>query len=326
MSLSSHLAASVAEHGRLAFHPDCPRCRTDRLAGSLAAESLLSRRTKAALAAGLLAFSTGAPPAVAQIPDAGEQQDATTPPGGEPPGLGADFDPGGDDSFDYEAAPLSGGPEAGGAEDEGLGAPVETEPTTDQEAPPVLEAAPAPPAATPEPEQTPLPAPAPPTQAPPPAPPATPPAPPTMVPAEPLAAEGEKPQVQRETRQTPKERAAPTRGPETHQVERPPTIGTNAAPPPEVSVTAIQPTTTQVPETTVPASQPADPPDAPVKGTSYTVRPGDSLWSIARRVLGPEASAGRIAREVNRLWELNAERIGTGNPSLLHIGTVLRLR
>jgi nucleoid-associated protein YgaU len=63
----------------------------------------------------------------------------------------------------------------------------------------------------------------------------------------------------------------------------------------------------------------------PVKGDSYTVRPGDSLWSIARRVLEPQASAGRIAREVNRLWELNQARIGTGNPSLIHVGTVLDL-
>jgi nucleoid-associated protein YgaU len=56
------------------------------------------------------------------------------------------------------------------------------------------------------------------------------------------------------------------------------------------------------------------------------VRPGDSLWSIARRLLGPDASAGRIAREVNRLWELNRERIATGDPDLLMVGTKLRLR
>jgi nucleoid-associated protein YgaU len=55
------------------------------------------------------------------------------------------------------------------------------------------------------------------------------------------------------------------------------------------------------------------------------VRAGDSLWSIARRLLGPDASAGRIAREVNRLWQLNRDRIGTGNPSLIQVGTVLEL-
>jgi hypothetical protein len=29
---------------------------------------------------------------------------------------------------------------------------------------------------------------------------------------------------------------------------------------------------------------------------------------------------------VNRLWQLNEERIGTGDPSLLHVGTLLKLR
>jgi nucleoid-associated protein YgaU len=58
----------------------------------------------------------------------------------------------------------------------------------------------------------------------------------------------------------------------------------------------------------------------------YVVRPGDSLWSIAKRQLEADSSAGRIAREVNRLWELNRERIGTGDPSLLHVGTSLLLR
>jgi nucleoid-associated protein YgaU len=62
-----------------------------------------------------------------------------------------------------------------------------------------------------------------------------------------------------------------------------------------------------------------------IRGQRYTVRAGDSLWSIARRLLGPGASAGRIAREVNRLWGLNRDRIGTGSPSLIHVGTVLKL-
>ena len=79
------------------------------------------------------------------------------------------------------------------------------------------------------------------------------------------------------------------------------------------------------PPTTAAVSQPGSPEDGRIRGQSYTVRAGDSLWSIARRLLGPEASAGRIAREVNRLWELNRNRIGTGNPSLIHVGTVLKL-
>jgi Tfp pilus assembly protein FimV len=77
---------------------------------------------------------------------------------------------------------------------------------------------------------------------------------------------------------------------------------------------------------TVAVSQPAAVRAADLVGAaSYRVRAGDSLWSIARRIVGSDASAGRVAREVNRLWQLNADRIGTGNPNLLYAGTVLRL-
>jgi nucleoid-associated protein YgaU len=71
---------------------------------------------------------------------------------------------------------------------------------------------------------------------------------------------------------------------------------------------------------------PAD--DRPPGGgpASYVVQPGDSLWSIAKRLLGRDASPGSIAREVNRLWSLNRSRIATGNPDLLMVGTRLELR
>jgi nucleoid-associated protein YgaU len=58
---------------------------------------------------------------------------------------------------------------------------------------------------------------------------------------------------------------------------------------------------------------------------SHVVRPGESLWSIAEDLLGGDASPARVAREVNRLWELNAARIGTGDPDLVMAGTTLRL-
>jgi nucleoid-associated protein YgaU len=61
-------------------------------------------------------------------------------------------------------------------------------------------------------------------------------------------------------------------------------------------------------------------------GRFHVVEPGESLWAIAKRLLGPDASAARIAREVARLWGLNEERIATGNPDLLLPGTKLRLR
>jgi nucleoid-associated protein YgaU len=56
------------------------------------------------------------------------------------------------------------------------------------------------------------------------------------------------------------------------------------------------------------------------------VRPGDTLWSIARRVLGEEADEAAVAAEASRIWRLNADRIGIGSPEVLLPGTVLRLR
>jgi hypothetical protein len=56
------------------------------------------------------------------------------------------------------------------------------------------------------------------------------------------------------------------------------------------------------------------------------VQRGESLWAIASDVLGRDAGPARIAREVDRLWELNKERIATGDPDLVMIGTRLVLR
>jgi hypothetical protein len=58
----------------------------------------------------------------------------------------------------------------------------------------------------------------------------------------------------------------------------------------------------------------------------HVVRPGESLWSIASALLEPGASARTIAHQVRRLWRLNEDRIGTGDPNLLAIGVKLRLR
>jgi hypothetical protein len=58
---------------------------------------------------------------------------------------------------------------------------------------------------------------------------------------------------------------------------------------------------------------------------SHTVAAGECLWTIAEGYLPPGASNAEIAAEVHRLWVLNAGRIGTGDPDVLLIGTVLRL-
>ena len=53
---------------------------------------------------------------------------------------------------------------------------------------------------------------------------------------------------------------------------------------------------------------------------------GESLWSIASDVLGSRATVAKVAREVNRLWDLNQARIGTGDRDLLPVGTRLVLK
>ena len=58
----------------------------------------------------------------------------------------------------------------------------------------------------------------------------------------------------------------------------------------------------------------------------HTVRAGDCLWSIAERLLPAGAGIAEIEAEVQRLWRLNAARIGTGDPNLIYAGTELVLR
>jgi hypothetical protein len=58
----------------------------------------------------------------------------------------------------------------------------------------------------------------------------------------------------------------------------------------------------------------------------HAVRPGESLWTIAEDLLAPDASATRIAAEVARLWELNRDRIPSGDPDQIAVGQQLRIR
>lgn len=74
----------------------------------------------------------------------------------------------------------------------------------------------------------------------------------------------------------------------------------------------------------------ADPKPAPRSAQgprgSVLVRSGDSLWTIADDQLGGDPTAAQIAKEVDRLWTLNAKSIGTGNRDLILPGQRLRLR
>lgn len=324
MSLSRHLTSPSATHGRLAFHPECPRCRNERLNGQLAGDRMVALRTQAALAAGLLAFSAGAPPAAALASPQSEEQEGGTDPGVEAPGLEADFDPGADHGFDVDiSTPPSA--EGGGQEDEGDGPPVESEPLSDpdvDQVDPDAPPQPEPPSATPEPE--------PPPSIPPGTAPATPPPAPAEPPVtappqapEPRAAESKPNTSDGHKQPKPVEGGKKhSQGPASDLVSTP-----AAAPAADPAPVAIPDDPAAVaPTDTVAVSQSAQAPGESGKGAGYRVREGDSLWSIAARRLGPGASAGQIARQVNRLWELNADRIGTGNPSLIHVGTMLRLR
>jgi hypothetical protein len=60
-------------------------------------------------------------------------------------------------------------------------------------------------------------------------------------------------------------------------------------------------------------------------GRTHVVKPGQSLWMIAQGLVG-RRSIGQIAFEVGRLWQLNAARIGTGDPDLIFPGQTLRLK
>lgn len=99
----------------------------------------------------------------------------------------------------------------------------------------------------------------------------------------------------------------------------------------EASEPSVPPTEAPLPEAqSQPAATPAErqaPASAPHRDNGFhAVRPGESLWSIATALLPAGASNAEIATEVQRLWEVNEERIGTGDPNLIFVGTALRLR
>jgi nucleoid-associated protein YgaU len=60
-------------------------------------------------------------------------------------------------------------------------------------------------------------------------------------------------------------------------------------------------------------------------GSIHVVRAGESLWSIARELLPARATSAQVAAEVARLWNLNQNRIGSGDPKLILPGERLRI-
>ncbi len=67
------------------------------------------------------------------------------------------------------------------------------------------------------------------------------------------------------------------------------------------------------------------PPGSEAAGQMILVRPGDSLWTIARSRLPAGASDAAIWHEVLAIWHRNAGRIGTGDPNLIFSGTRLQV-
>jgi hypothetical protein len=358
-SLTEHLRRPD-DHGRLAFHPDCPLCREERLAGPLPPEAVVGRRTQAVLAAGVLALSSATPTAaVATEPDE-EHEGATAPEQVVPDETLSDpgFDPGGETELQFDvasgpaqappgdpAADTGGGqdgPPADPADDTG---PVEQEPTMDAEVPvadpgdgtdkeraagqptsPSSDPLPAP-SATKQPpvpasEQPPVPASG---QPPVPAPAAA--APPSDAPiaeakpTTPTPTDTDKAPAAREK----KHEAA-------HHKQRParaiaPSYASAPAPAPQPEPVYVS---SDTPTQATPEAAPAVVinHDRAIHGGDrfHVVQQGESLWSIASDLLGQDASTARIARQVNRLWELNSARIATGDRNLIMTGTRIALR
>jgi LysM domain len=348
-SLTAHLR-ETDDHGRLRFHPNCPVCRQERLYGTLSSEPIVSRRAQALLAGGVLAVSSSAPAVtIAQEPDRQSEGVAAPEALGGPELDDPSFDPGGDTALSFDTAPAPAAPEGG--EDSGAGAPLDVEPTVDLDAglapveepgAPVAET-PAPPtdeeAGTPPVGSVPPVGPQPPATAPP--------TPPVEPPAQ-LGDEATTPPVETpDARENVRSKAdRPASPPRVDDEAGPPADGRRAVTPPAPSVPpAAAPPAAAAPSLPATPSAPSSPAAEPVavaevdvappadspkpldrNARFYVVQPGDSLWSIAKRLVGPDASPARVARAVNRLWSVNRDQIATGDPDLLMVGTRLDLR
>lgn len=320
-SLTAHLTDS-GDHGRLGFHPGCPACRQQRLFGSLSSEAVISRRAQAALASGVLALSAAGPSAaLAQEPD----QQAEGAPGAQQatgegdPGANLLVEAPAEDPDADRTLPLADPSDSELKED----VPVETEPIEAPSPPAVpgseAEARPDPkPTSDPlQPETVPRPtAPGSPTESP-----GLVDSPPEATAPEPAPLTDEPTPGALHPEQTAETGPRDHSAPETSFAETTPAAPiapqATAAPGP-----AAETTLTSVSSAPAPNAKPA----TSRGGRFLVVQPGDSLWSIAKRLVGPDASPARIAREVNRLWQLNSDQIGTGSPDLLLVGTKLELR
>ncbi len=343
-SLKVHLR-QAGDHGRLGFHPECPVCCEERLAGALPSDALISARAPAVLAAGVLAFSY-ASPAVVLAQEGGQDQglasDSTTASPGDEVNAGPEdsdetsADPA--DAADDNDADGTGpvGPDLVTNGDDSAGDPAPATPTAAPAAP--TTPAPSVQSAAAAPQAKPLVGAKAPGSV----------APATPAPATPAAAAPGS--VAAPDGTTPPAAAAPgtavardgnERAPArtrvvrrlVHKHRHAPNVAVRSASAPVAPVAPVAAPRPAV--TTVAYVAQQVPAPVVVRRAGRSARPGDrvhvvfageSLWSIAQDVLGAKASVGETAREVDRFWVLNRERIGTGDRDLLPIGTRLVLR
>jgi hypothetical protein len=321
-SLTAHLKQSD-DHGRLRFHPECPICRGERLSGALPGEAIVSPRSQALLAASVLALSSATSTA-ALATEPNQEQEGTTAPEQvviNDVARSPEFDTGGPTTeLQFDAGPA---PEAEDTVEADATSPPEQEPPIEEILPVADPGDGSDSKSAAQPAEPPT---SDPIAAPPEAEPvASEPAPAPSLPETPAATQQE-PQV--ETKAPPRAEERPLRAaaPEHAQPHDPAVTPaqTTPTPQPEPVVVPDVPSgswTVRLAENTTThrhATQPAD--------RFHVVQRGESLWSIAKDLLGEDASVARIAREVNRLWDLNSARIGTGAPDLVMAGTRIALR
>ena len=100
-----------------------------------------------------------------------------------------------------------------------------------------------------------------------------------------------------------------------------PAATARALPSPVLPISPAAPTTPTAPAALPPRHAPQPPADD--RSPTVVVRPGDSLWTIARTHAPPGAAAADVARSTTRWYAANRGVIGT-DPDLIHPGQQLQ--
>lgn len=271
------------------------------------------RGLMARLVAAVLAAALASSPAVSLAGEPDLEREGDTDPGLVSPddsSQSPDFDPGGPSTELPEEAPAAPAPTTPGDEGELDG--LEQDPPADPAVPFTDDGS--------QPQQLPAPQPVAPDPAPPIAPPPAGGAEPIAVPPPPAIDEGHRSPEKRGKPEAPGKPQAR----EHHKRDQPETRESTKVVTAPLHVATSTPTTIAVaappaPPAEQPVAAQSDPPPA-ASGRIHVVRPDECLWTIAKALLGPDATTDQIGRLVARLWALNAERIGTGDPNRIFPG------